>query len=195
MKKKRIAIFASGNGTNAENIIRYFQAEENSADAEIVLVVSNKADAKVISRAEALGVPAIHVPRKDFNNEEFMSALLRENDIDFIVLAGFLLMIPDFMLKLYPDKIINIHPSLLPKYGGKGMYGDHVHEAVVAAGERESGITIHLVDEHCDGGHIVFQAVVPVNPTDTPDDVASKVHALEYAHFPRVIAEYLNQIF
>lgn len=192
MKKKRIAIFASGNGTNAENIIRYFQAEENSADAEIVLVVSNKADAKVISRAEALGVPAIHVPRNDFNNEEFMSALLKENDIDFIVLAGFLLMIPDFMIKLYPEKIINIHPSLLPKFGGKGMYGDHVHKAVVAAGEKESGITIHLVNEQCDGGRIVFQAVVPVEPTDTPEDVASKVHALEYAHFPRVIAEFVS---
>lgn len=192
MKKKRIAIFASGNGTNAENIIRHFQAEENSADAEIVLVVSNKADAKVISRAEALGVPAIHVPRNDFNNEEFMSALLKENDIDFIVLAGFLLMIPDFMIKLYPEKIINIHPSLLPKFGGKGMYGDHVHKAVVAAGEKESGITIHLVNEQCDGGRIVFQAVVPIEPTDTPDDVASKVHALEYAHFPRVIAEFVS---
>lgn len=190
MKKKRIAIFASGNGSNAENIIRYFQTEDRGA--EVALVVCNRSDAKVLQRAEALGVPAIVVPKTDFNNEAFMTGLMHDNGIDFIVLAGFLLMIPDFLISLYPEKIINIHPSLLPKFGGKGMYGDHVHKAVVAAGEKESGITIHLVNEQCDGGRIVFQAVVPVEPTDTPDDVASKVHALEYAHFPRVIAEFVS---
>lgn len=183
--KKRIAILASGNGSNAENIIRYFQSRGN--EAEVALVISNKADAKVLSRAEALGVPSIVVPKRDFNNEEFLTELMRDNRIDFIVLAGFLLMIPDFLISLYPEKIVNIHPSLLPKYGGKGMYGSHVHEAVVAAGEKESGITIHLVNEHCDGGRIVFQAKVPVDRDDTPDDVATKVHALEYAHFPHVI--------
>ncbi len=187
MNKKRIAVFASGNGSNAENIIRYFQSGEHGA--EVVLVVSNRKDAKVLERAEKLGVPAIVVPKHDFRDEEFMTGLLRDNGIDFIVLAGFLLMIPDFLISLYPEKIINIHPSLLPKYGGKGMYGSHVHEAVVAAGETESGITIHMVDENCDGGRIVFQAKCPVTSQDTPDDVATKVHALEYEHFPHVIEE------
>ncbi len=187
MKKKRIAIFASGNGSNAENIIRYFQKEDS--EAEVVLVVSNRADAKVLQRAEALGIPAIVVPKKDFNNESFMTGLMRDNGVNLIVLAGFLLMIPDFLISLYPEKIVNIHPSLLPKFGGKGMYGNHVHEAVVAAGEKESGITIHFVNENCDGGRIIYQATTPVEPTDTPDDVAAKVHALEYQHFPRVIAE------
>ncbi|MBD5265089.1 MAG: phosphoribosylglycinamide formyltransferase, partial [Bacteroides sp.] len=133
-------------------------------------------------------------PRRDFNNEDFMTGLLRDNGIDFIVLAGFLLIIPDFLIKLYPEKIVNIHPSLLPKYGGKGMYGSHVHEAVVAAGEKESGITIHMVDENCDGGRIIFQTTVSVTPEDTPDDVATKVHALEYEHFPRVIEKTLDSI-
>lgn len=192
MRKKRLAVFASGNGSNAENIIRYFQADDRNA--EVALVVCNKSDAKVLERAEKLGVPAIVVPRRDFNNEDFMTGLLRDNGIDFIVLAGFLLMIPDFLIKLYPEKIVNIHPSLLPKYGGKGMYGSHVHEAVVAAGEKESGITIHMVDENCDGGRIIFQANVPVTPEDTPDDVAAKVHALEYEHFPQVIEKTLDSI-
>ena len=192
MRKKRLAVFASGNGSNAENIIRYFQADDRNA--EVALVVCNKPDAKVLERAEKLGVPAIVVPRRDFNNEDFMTGLLRDNGIDFIVLAGFLLMIPDFLIKLYPEKIVNIHPSLLPKYGGKGMYGSHVHEAVVAAGEKESGITIHMVDENCDGGRIIFQANVPVTPEDTPDNVAAKVHALEYEHFPQVIEKTLDSI-
>ncbi|MDE6336684.1 MAG: phosphoribosylglycinamide formyltransferase [Muribaculaceae bacterium] len=191
MKKKRIAIFASGNGSNAENIIRYFQAEDR--EAEVALVVCNRQDAKVLQRAESLGVPAIVVPKRDFNNETFMTGLMHDNGIDFIVLAGFLLMIPDFLISLYPEKIVNIHPSLLPKYGGKGMYGEHVHEAVVAAGEKESGITIHIVDENCDGGRIVFQAKTSIEPTDTPDDVATKVHALEYLHFPRIIGELLSK--
>ena len=192
MRKKRLAVFASGNGSNAENIIRYFQADDRNA--EVALVVCNKSDAKVLERAEKLGVPAIVVPRRDFNNEDFMTGLLRDNGIDFIVLAGFLLMIPDFLIKLYPEKIVNIHPSLLPKYGGKGMYGSHVHEAVVAAGEKESGITIHMVDENCDGGRIIFQANVPVTPEDTPYNVAAKVHALEYEHFPQVIEKTLDSI-
>ena len=192
MRKKRLAVFASGNGSTAENIIRYFKADDRNA--EVALVVCNKSDAKVLERAEKLGVPAIVVPRRDFNNEDFMTGLLRDNGIDFIVLAGFLLMIPDFLIKLYPEKIVNIHPSLLPKYGGKGMYGSHVHEAVVAAGEKESGITIHMVDENCDGGRIIFQTTVSVTPEDTPDDVATKVHALEYEHLPRVIEKTLDSI-
>ena len=187
MNKKRIAIFASGNGSNAENIIRYIR--NGNYDAEVALIVCNRKDAKVFERAERLGVPAIYVPKRDFLNEEFMEGLMRDNGIDFIVLAGFLLMIPEFLIKMYPDKIVNIHPSLLPKFGGKGMYGSHVHEAVVAAGEKESGITIHIVNENCDEGRILFQAIIPVEPGDSPDDVAEKVHELEYLHFPRVIVE------
>lgn len=191
MKKTRIAIFASGNGTNAENIIRYFQTVDDSA--EVVLVVCNSADAKVLERAAKLGVPSVVLPRKDFKNEAVITGLMKEYQVDFIVLAGFLLMIPDFLIAQYPDKIINIHPALLPKYGGKGMYGHHVHEAVVAAGEKESGITIHYVNEDCDGGRIIFQAKTALGPTDTPDDIAAKIHILEQENFPRVIAETLRQ--
>ncbi len=191
MKKKRIAIFASGNGSNAENIIRYFR-EAGSPDVEPALVVCNKADAYVLERAARLGVPSVVVPRKDFKNEELVTKILRDNEIDFIVLAGFLVMIPEYLVNLYPGKIVNIHPSLLPKYGGKGMYGSHVHEAVVAAGEKESGITIHVVDEHYARGPILFQAKVALLPSDAPDDVAAKVHELEYAHFPRVIGEVIE---
>lgn len=192
MDKTRIAIFASGNGTNAENIIRYFQTVDDAA--EIVLVVCNSRDAKVLERAERLGVPSVVLPRKDFRNEAVMTELMDKYKVDFIVLAGFLLMVPDFLIARYPDKIVNIHPALLPKFGGKGMYGHHVHEAVVAAGEKESGITIHYVNEDCDGGEIIFQAKTKLEPTDTPDDVAAKIHILEQENFPRVIAETLRKM-
>lgn len=193
MKKTRIAIFASGNGTNAENIMRFFRDEDKSA--EVVLVVCNSAGAKVLERAAKFGVPSVVLPRKDFRNEAVMTELLEKYQVDFIVLAGFLLMIPDFLIARYPDRIVNIHPSLLPKYGGKGMYGHHVHEAVVAAGEKESGITIHYVNEDCDGGRIIFQARTDLQPTDTPDDVAAKIHILEQENFPRVIARTLKKHF
>lgn len=184
---KRIAIFASGNGSNAENIIRYFR--ERPERGEVVLVVSNKAGAGVLERAARLGVESRVMTRAEINDPEIMSEVLESRGVDTLVLAGFLLMVPSFLIERYPDRIVNIHPSLLPKYGGKGMYGRHVHEAVVAAGERESGITIHFVNEHCDEGQIIFQATVEIAETDTPADVEAKIHRLEKLHFPRVIDE------
>lgn len=191
---KRIAVFASGNGSNAENIIRYFNtgAGAPSHGAEVVLVVCNRPGATVIDKARALGVPVSIVTREMFNDEASMTALLESRAVDAIVLAGFLLMVPPFMTARFSGRMINIHPSLLPKFGGKGMYGRHVHEAVVAAGETETGITVHLVSDHCDGGDIIFQASTPVAPTDTAADVETKVHALERAHFPAVIARWLH---
>lgn len=186
--KKNIAIFASGSGTNAENIIRYFQ--ENDL-IRVALVLSNRSDAYVLERAHRLQVPSEVFLKEDWVSGEQILALLHEYHIDFIVLAGFLVRVPERLLHAYPDKIINIHPALLPKFGGKGMYGDRVHEAVVAAGEKESGITIHYINEHYDEGNAIFQATCPVLPTDSPDDVAKKVHALEYEHFPQVIEQVL----
>lgn len=182
--QKNIAIFASGSGTNAENIIRHFQGNK---DVNVALVVSNKPDAYVLVRAANLHVPSLTLTREEFAQGERLAALMKERGIDFIVLAGFLLRVPEALIEAYPGRIVNIHPALLPKYGGKGMYGDRVHRAVVEAGERESGITIHLIDEQYDRGTTVFQAKCPVLPGDTPDDVAHKVHALEYAHYPEVI--------
>lgn len=187
--KKNIAIFASGSGTNAENIIRYFQ--ENDL-IRVALVLSNRSDAYVLERAHRLQVPSEVFLKEDWVSGEQILALLHEYHIDFIVLAGFLVRVPERLLHAYPDKIINIHPALLPKFGGKGMYGDRVHEAVVAAGEKESGITIHYINEHYDEGNAIFQATCPVLPTDSPDDVAKKVHALEYEYFPQVIEQVLR---
>jgi phosphoribosylglycinamide formyltransferase-1 len=182
--KHKIALFASGSGSNAENIIRYFSGNPN---VEFPLILSNKADAFVHERAEKLGVKSYTFSKKEFDEGNEIVAFLIDKQIDFIVLAGFLLKISGPFLKTFPDKIINIHPALLPKYGGKGMYGHHVHEAVVNAGEKESGITIHFVNENYDEGNIIFQAKCPVLPEDTADMVAAKVHELEYIHFPRVI--------
>lgn len=184
-----IALLASGNGSNAENIIRYFR-DHPECGINVALVVCNKPDAKVLERARNLGVPAKVVVSKDFRNEDIIMTILEEYHIDGIVLAGFLLMVPDFILKCFPDRILNIHPSLLPKFGGKGMYGHHVHEAVVAAGEKETGITVHKVSDKCDEGEIVFQARVAVTPEDTAETVEAKIHRLEQQHFPQVIAEY-----
>ena len=186
--QKNIAIFASGSGTNAENIIRHFQGNK---DVNVALVVSNKPDAYVLVRAANLHVPSLTLTREEFARGEELARLMKERGIDFIVLAGFLLRVPEALIEAYPGRIVNIHPALLPKYGGKGMYGDRVHRAVVEAGERESGITIHLIDEQYDRGTTVFQAKCPVLPGDTPDDVARKVHALEYAHYPEVIEQLL----
>ena len=184
-----IAIFVSGGGTNAENIIKHFQG---SAEVSVDLVLSNRADAYALVRAERLGVKTAVLPRADFNDPAKLLPLLR--GIDFIVLAGFLLMAPPFLTAAYPHRMLNIHPALLPKYGGRGMYGHHVHEAVKAAGETESGITIHYVSDECDGGEIVFQARTPLAPTDTPDDIAAKIHVIEQTHFPRVIEETIKGI-
>ena len=186
--KKNIAIFASGSGSNAENIIRYFQKNDS---AQVSLVLSNKSDAFVLERAHRLGVPCNVFSKEDWIAGDEILAVLQESRIDFIVLAGFLVRVPDLLLHAYPHKIINIHPALLPKYGGKGMYGNRVHQAVVAAGEKESGITIHYINEHYDEGNTIFQVTCPVLPTDSPDDVAKKVHALEYEHFPLVIEKLL----
>ena len=188
--KKNIAIFASGSGSNAENIIRYFQ---KSGSAQVSLVLSNKSDAYVLERAHRLRVPCNVFPKEDWIAGDEILAVLQEARIDFIVLAGFLFRVPDLLLHAYPYKIINIHPALLPKYGGKGMYGDRVHQAVVTAGEKESGITIHYINEHYDEGDTIFQVTCPVLPTDSPYDVAKKVNALEYEHFPLVIETLLNE--
>ncbi len=185
---KKIAIFASGSGTNAENLIRYFRL---NGEGQVALVVSNRRHALVLERARSLGVPCEYVEKAAWADGKAVLDLLEERQIDFIVLAGFLLRVPPSLLSAYPDRIVNIHPALLPKFGGKGMYGDRVHEAVVAAGERESGITIHYVNEHYDEGTVIAQFRCPVLPTDTPADVAAKVHVLEYAHYPEVVAQLL----
>lgn len=180
----RIAIFVSGSGTNCENIIRYFQ---HSEDIRVALVVSNRADAFALERAQRLGVPTAIVPKVELNHPEVMLSLLQDYRIDFIVLAGFLPIIPDFLIDAFPRRIVNIHPALLPKYGGKGMWGHHVHEAVKAAGETETGITIHYVTPVCDGGEIIAQFITPVTPDDTAESIAEKVHLLEMAHYPAVL--------
>ena len=185
----RIALFASGSGSNVENIVQYFS---NNNELVFPVIISNRSDAFVHERAKNLMIPSYTFKKSDFENGEVLK-LLQEKAIDFIVLAGFLLKIPENLLKAYPDRIINIHPALLPEFGGKGMYGSHVHEAVVTSGEKETGITIHYVNENYDEGRIIFQARCPVLPTDTPDDVAAKVHALEYKFFPPVIEKVLQE--
>lgn len=189
--RKNIAIFASGSGTNAENIIRYFAG---NASAGVQLVLSNRKDAYVLERAHALGVPCEVFLKPEWESAEKILEVLHSYKIDFIVLAGFLLRVPDLILHDYPNKIINIHPALLPKFGGKGMYGDRVHEAVIAAGEKETGITIHYINERYDEGDVVFQATCAVLPEDSFADVAKKVHALEYEHFPVVIERLITAL-
>jgi phosphoribosylglycinamide formyltransferase-1 len=185
---RKIALFASGSGTNVENIVCYFQ---NNIQIVFPLIISNNVDAYVHERAKKLGIPSFTINKKGFETGEVLK-LLKEYDIDWIVLAGFLLKIPQNMIDAYPDKIINIHPALLPKYGGKGMYGSHVHEAVVANKETESGITIHYVNENYDEGKHLFQAKCPILSTDTPEDVARKVHELEYKYFPLIIEKLIS---
>lgn len=180
---KNIALFASGSGSNVENIIRYFQ---DDARIHFPFIISNKPNAYVHERAKKLNIPSFFYKKESFENGEVLSFLLG-NKIDFIVLAGFLLKVPLAFIRAYPNKIINIHPALLPKFGGKGMYGSYVHEAVVANRETESGVTIHYVNENYDEGQIIFQAKCRVLPTDTPEDVAAKVHELEYRYFPEII--------
>ena len=185
-----IAIFVSGSGSNCENIIRYFQTNEQ---VNIALVVSNRADAYALTRAKNLNVPSVVLPKADFNNEEKVLKLMADHRIDFIVLAGFLLMIPDWLIAAYQRRMINLHPALLPKFGGIGMYGHHVHEAVCKANETETGMTVHWVSNVCDGGEIIAQFRTPITPDDTPDDIADKEHILEMEHFPQVIETVLKQ--
>jgi phosphoribosylglycinamide formyltransferase-1 len=185
---KNIAVFASGSGTNAQNLIEYFE-KSNSARVTIVLV--NKPDAYVLTRAHRLDVPSVVFSKKNFYNDGYILQLLQYHNIDLIVLAGFLWLIPPVLVENYKNRMLNIHPALLPNYGGKGMFGHHVHEAVVANKEKESGITIHLVNEVYDSGDILFQAKCRVLPTDTADEVAAKIHELEQAHFPKVVEDYI----
>ncbi|PCJ24704.1 MAG: phosphoribosylglycinamide formyltransferase [Flavobacteriales bacterium] len=187
----RIAIFASGNGSNAENIANYFS---NNSSVEILLILTNNPNAFVIERAKNLGIKLVVFNKSEFLEKDNILHVLTKNDINLIVLAGFLLKIPQNLIKSFSHKIINIHPALLPKYGGKGMYGNKIHESVIEAKETESGITIHYVNEYYDEGEIIFQAKCSIETTDTPNDLAAKIHALEYQHFPRVI-ENLIQAF
>jgi len=192
MKPTNIAIFVSGDGTNCENLIRYFSTSQK---VNCALVVSNKADAYALVRAERLGVPSRVVSREQLKDSAVVMPILQEFSIDFIVLAGFLPLIPDYLLDAYPRRIINIHPALLPKYGGKGMWGHHVHEAVKAAGETETGMTVHWVTPVCDSGEIIAQFSTPLLPTDTADDIAEKEHQLEMQHFPHVVEQVIDEIF
>ena len=180
---KRIVILASGSGTNAENIIKYFKGSNQITVTE---VLSNKKDAKVLERANRLKVSCRSFNRDQLNNSENVLSILKEN-ADYVILAGFLWKIPSEIINAFPNRIINIHPALLPKYGGKGMYGMHVHNAVIENNETVSGITIHFVNENYDEGAIIFQKSIDVLPNDTAEDVAQKIHILEYEYFPRII--------
>jgi len=186
---KQIAIFASGAGSNAARIINHFR---HSSSIKISLIVSNKPGAGVLAIAEKEQIPFIIIEKEQFFRGNAYVDELKEKQIDFIVLAGFLWKVPTALIKAYKDSIINIHPALLPKYGGKGMYGRFVHEAVILAKETETGITIHYVDELYDHGRIIFQASCPVDATDTPETVAHKVHQLEYQHFPEIIEKAIH---
>ena len=186
-----IAIFASGSGSNAENIINHFR---NSRSAEVRLVISNKNDAFVIDRAKKLQVLcAVFDKKSDFSGDVLFKLLL-DNKIDLIVLAGFLWLLPANLIEKFPKRIINIHPALLPEYGGKGMYGSKVHQAVSESGDVESGITIHYVNEHYDQGDIIFQTSCQIKAGENPESIAQKVHQLEYEYYPKVIEEVLNKL-
>ena len=187
--KKRIVIFASGSGTNAENIIKYFQ---QSQVAEVVLVLSNKRDAQVLERAERLGVSAGFFSKDELFAREGVLKTLKEINPEIIVLAGFLLKFPEHILHAFPNRVVNIHPALLPKYGGKGMYGHHVHQAVLKNKEPETGISIHYVNENYDEGAVIFQEKIALTANDTPETVAQKVHQLEYEWFPKIIEKVLR---
>ncbi|MDE5787624.1 MAG: phosphoribosylglycinamide formyltransferase [Bacteroidaceae bacterium] len=191
MEKKRMAVFVSGGGTNCENLIKYFS---NRPDVEIPLVVSNRADAFALVRAERLGVETTVVTKAQLSEPDHVLPLLRGYAIDMIVLAGFLPLIPEYLIEAYPRRIVNLHPALLPKFGGKGMWGHHVHEAVKAAGESETGMTVHYVSPVCDGGDIIAQFSVALSPEDSVDTIAEKEHELEMAHFPAVIDKLLSEL-
>jgi len=192
MKQVNIAIFVSGGGTNCENLIRYFRKSELVCTA---LVVSNKEGVMALERAQRLNVPTAVAPKAMLNNADEMLPLLKKYDIQFIVLAGFLPLVPDYLIEAFPRRIVNLHPALLPKYGGKGMWGHHVHEAVKAAGEQETGMTVHYVSSVCDGGEIIAQFKVALTPNDSADDIAEKEHQLEMQHFPQVVEQVLLREF
>ena len=182
---KNIAIFASGSGSNAQKIAEYFAKSDK---INIAIILTNNKEAGVIERAKSLNIPCYLFDREAYKNGEVLS-ILTENDIDFVVLAGFLWLVPKQFIEAFPNKIINLHPALLPKFGGKGMYGHHVHEAVIVAGEKESGITIHYVNESYDEGAIIFQGKYKIDENDSAMDIAHKGQVLEHKHFPKVIEE------
>jgi phosphoribosylglycinamide formyltransferase-1 len=186
----KLAVFASGKGSNAEKIIQNFVNHNN---IHISLIVSNKANAGVLDIAKRFGIETLLLDKKKFMESNEYVQYLKNQGITHIVLAGFLLKVPDNLIQVYNNKIVNIHPALLPAYGGKGMYGEHVHQAVIQAGEKESGITIHLVDEEYDHGKTLFQAKVNVDPNDTPASLAEKVHRLEHEHYPAIIEKWVSR--
>jgi len=188
---KNIAIFASGSGTNAENLIRFFRT---SPFGDVRLVLTNRSDAGVIARAQSLEVESIVFTREQFYSSQKVLDLLVERAIDYIVLAGFLWLVPLYLLLPFENKIVNIHPALLPKFGGKGMYGSRVHEAVIDAGDSESGITIHYVNPEYDEGDIIFQAQCEIDSDESPDSLAAKIHELEYEIFPNVLENLLKEL-
>lgn len=192
---KKIAVFASGSGSNAENIYEYFNCnkkeskEANDCIAKVELIITNKKDAYVLERAKRLGIDSVVFEKEKWVDGLEILDYLNNREIDFIVLAGFLLKVPPAIISHYPMAIVNIHPALLPKFGGKGMYGDNVHKAVIEAKETKSGITIHYVNENYDEGDIIFKSECDITSTDDYNSLATKVHTLEYAHFPKVIEE------
>ena len=186
---KRIVIFASGSGTNAENLIKFFHNREN---ASVIQVLTNNPHAKVLDRAKKLKISAFSFNKVAISETEDVLNMLKASKPDLIVLAGYLWKFPENILQAFPNKVINVHPALLPNYGGKGMYGMHVHNAIVANKEKETGITIHYVNEHYDDGAIIFQAKCDVSETDSADDVAAKIHELEMEHFPKVVNQLLS---
>lgn len=188
---KRIAIFASGAGSNAQRIIEYFQ---KNGGASVVLVLCNKAKALVLSRAKELHVETFVFNKEALTSGSTVLGKLAEHRVDLVVLSGFLLKVPASIVRAYPNRIINVHPALLPKFGGKGMYGMRVHQAVVAAEEKESGITIHYVNEHYDDGAVIFQAKCPVNPNESAEELAKKIQALEHKHFAETINELIETL-
>lgn len=187
----QIAIFASGNGSNAENIVHFFRKQKT---ARVNLIISNNSHALVLERAKHLGINSLLINRSDFKDAKTLISQLNQYPIDLIVLAGFLWLIPGELIEAFPQKIVNIHPALLPKYGGKGMYGDHVHKAVSAAKESESGISVHYVNQAYDEGSIIFQQSVAIEPGENPDSIAEKVHQLEYTYFPSAIEKVILEL-
>jgi phosphoribosylglycinamide formyltransferase-1 len=187
---KHIAILASGSGTNAENIIRYF---EKHPHIRVSLVLCNRREAGVHQRAERLSIPCVYVPKTDWQEEKKVLPLLKKHHVEALVLAGFLLLIPQWLVQAFPNQMLNIHPALLPDYGGKGMYGAKVHEAVLANRDKQSGISIHLVNEHYDEGRLLAQFTCPVRADDSPETLATRIHALEYRHYPVIIENYLQK--
>lgn len=188
--KTKIAIFCSGSGSNAQKIIEYFK---DHPEIEVAVLMANKQDAYALERAQKLSIPTWVFNREAYNSGKVLEEL-KKRSIDWIILAGFLWLVPEDLVENFPDRIINIHPALLPKFGGKGMFGMHVHTAVVANREKESGITIHYVNKNYDEGNIIFQASCAVAPTDTPEDVAKKVQVLEHEHFPEQIEKVIKEV-